>query len=127
MTEPQWTVVVVDDNEIMLETVRAGLSPLGWRVVTFDNAFGVVTRIREANPDVILLDVNMPTLPGDKLVKSVTSVFGCPNARVLLHSDRPAGDLRKLVRESGAHGFIQKTDDAAALDRKLRQFLAPAP
>lgn len=116
-------VVVIDDSEIVRATVELALSQHGWDVTSLDNAFGVAARVKQINPQIILLDVNMPLVDGEKLAGILQKLLN-GSAKILLHSSMSASELRQKVRATGSDGFVEKTNDPAALDRKLRSFLA---
>lgn len=123
MSKPH--VVVIDDSEIVRASVQLGLTGQGWQVSQFDNAFGVAGRVKACNPDVILLDVNMPLVNGDKLAGILRTQLGA-DVKILLHSSMSASELRKKVRETGTDGFIEKTSDPARLSDKLKSFVKAA-
>ncbi|MFT4703625.1 MAG: DNA-binding response OmpR family regulator [Bradymonadia bacterium] len=115
-------VAVIDDSEIVRVSVEVGLSAEGWEVSQFDNGYGVTNRVKQANPQIVLLDVNMPLVTGDKLAGILRKQLGA-SVKILLHSSMSASKLRGKVREAGADGYIEKTSDPAQLSRKLNHFL----
>jgi DNA-binding response OmpR family regulator len=117
--DPKPTVLVVDDSEICLELAREALEASGFRVVTTTSALGVNRLITSERPAVIVVDVTMPALRGDKLVQLVRRYQTNP-VPILLHSDRPPEELSVFVRESGATGFVEKTPDGESLVRAVR-------
>lgn len=116
---PQPTVLVVDDSDICLEIAREALEADGNRVVTTSSPLGVNRLVAKERPDVIVVDVSMPAMRGDKLIELVRRHQSKP-VPILLHSDRPVNELRELVRTSGASSYVEKTDDGAALARAVR-------
>lgn len=126
MTQPtKPTILVVDDSEICLELAREALEASGFRVVTTTSALGVNRLISTEQPSVIVVDVEMPALRGDKLVQLVLRHQTDP-APILLHSDRPADELATYVHESGATGYVEKTADCAPLVRAVEAQLRRA-
>src|SRR5690606_3539104 len=61
-------VLVVDDDGMYLELVERSLRGFGMDVTTTDSSLGVSNLIRRIEPDVVLLDVNIPALSGDALL-----------------------------------------------------------
>lgn len=110
-------LAVIDDSEIVLESIDEGLTRLGWSVRTFSNRHGVTVDIIEWQPDVVLVDVNMPLLTGESVMKILSSRLG--DSLLLLHSSLPVSELRPLVRKAEADGFVAKGSDIAALDRQI--------
>ncbi|MBX3274638.1 MAG: response regulator [Sandaracinaceae bacterium] len=112
-------VMVIDDSELVLSVVRSFLSSVGHDVVTRSMAVGTRAAVLREQPDVVLLDVNMPLLDGAEVCASIRAHEGIRETRVLLHSDRPEPELRELARASRADGYLCKTGDR---ERFLRRF-----
>jgi CheY-like chemotaxis protein len=102
-------ILVVDDSEIVLEMAREALEEGGFTVVT---AAGIVEAnafiYAEEKPDLIILDVMLPILDGDKKAKMLKDDEITRHIPILLISSKPEEELRRLVRESRADGFIRK-------------------
>ncbi len=120
-------VVVVDDSPIVLRAVESALLHHGWDVVPLDDVNAGAARILDENADIVLLDVHMPSLSGESLTRLLLSRNRNGATKVILHSSNTAANLRQLVRETGAHGFVQKSADAAGLHSKLQSFLSTEP
>jgi DNA-binding response OmpR family regulator len=103
--------------------VRLALEEKGYEVVTRTSPFGFGATLNKERPDLVLLDASMPGLRGDKLVEISLrhNLHRCP---IVFYSDRPADELREIVRTSGAQGFIQKSSDTEALGRMVGEYLA---
>jgi CheY-like chemotaxis protein len=54
------TILVVDDNEIILKTISLKLQGAGYKVVTALDGSEAVASARKENPDLILLDITFP-------------------------------------------------------------------
>jgi len=76
--------------------------------------------VRELDPDVVLLDVNLPDIDGFDVSARLSNGSGRPT--IVLCSSRDPGDFGPLVSRSGARGFIGKADlSGAALAALLEQ------
>ncbi|MEI9936478.1 MAG: response regulator [Pseudomonadota bacterium] len=117
------TILVVDDNAVVLEATRTTLEQAGFRVVTCDRASGAVVAVLHERPDLVLLDVNMPNMTGDSLADVLGRTRATRGTLVVLYSSLPANALRMKALAAGAHGFIQKTGAQAELVRQVRAFL----
>ena len=116
-------VLVVDDSKLVLMHAEAALSGHDIEVVTLNTSdaplsIGVTTM--NENPDLVLLDVNMPALSGDQIVELLKRRSG---AKVILHSSLKSDELARLVEESGADGYIEKTHDQKELLTQVRHWL----
>lgn len=123
MTPRRRKILIVDDSEIVREMVAIELEERGFTVVAMESPIGFTSALKREQPDLVLMDVSMPALQGDKLV-DLANRSGQPGCPIVLHSDRSEEELQQLVRSCGASGYIRKTGDgtqlAAAVDRFLR-------
>jgi DNA-binding response OmpR family regulator len=122
MSATKRTVLVVDDSEICREIVKLALQARGYEVVALDTPFGFAATLARMQPDLVLVDVNMPALHGGKLVE-VALQKGLCTCPIVFHSDRPVRELQSLVLATGASGFIQKTNDPDELAARVEDCL----
>lgn len=110
MTRTAPRILVIDDDRILLDTARSLLARAGFEVITYAGSFNRLNAIAGEAPDLVLLDVNMPLVPGDalaRLMREEPRLRGIPFA---FFSSNGEGDLRRLARETGACGYISKSD-----------------
>jgi DNA-binding response OmpR family regulator len=102
-------VLVVDDSEIVLAKAREALTAGGYEVCTAISAAAADSYIYgDSRPDIIVLDVMMPMLDGDKKAKLLKGDDLAKDIPILLLSSKNEEELVRLVAESGADGFIRK-------------------
>ena len=123
MPEGNAKILVVDDSEIVLELVAMYLQDAGFQVATLGSAFQLVQAIHQELPDLILLDVKMPALGGDKAASILRQRSFSKNIPVLLFSDMEEEELAGLVQETGATGYVRKTMDGEELAATVRRWL----
>jgi DNA-binding response OmpR family regulator len=71
MTEGRKTVLVVEDNAVMLKSLTEALGQAGFTVLTaLDGSWGIDTALRE-KPALIVLDVMMPNMDGISMIKKL--------------------------------------------------------
>lgn len=114
-------LLIVDDSAIIREFVQTILED-EYEVIGLDSPTGFSRILVQERPDVVLMDVSMPALSGDKLVEIAlrSGLHRCP---IVLYSDRSDAELARLVEECGASGYIRKSQDPTSLSLKLRRFL----
>jgi diguanylate cyclase (GGDEF)-like protein len=122
---PGFTVMMVDDDPIMLEIVQTFLEEAGYNnFVTTNDPTTAVALAREHRPDVILLDLMMPRITGFDILQVVREDEALRYTPVIIltaESDAPA-KLKAL--ELGATDFLLKPVDASELKLRLRNVLA---
>ncbi|HEY1505266.1 MAG TPA: PAS-domain containing protein [Stellaceae bacterium] len=113
------TVLVVDDDEAVHETVGAMLGREGYRVLHARSGAEALTMAREFDPDVITLDVMMPQMDGWSVlsaIKSDPALCDIPVTIITMLNDRA------IALSLGAAGFLTKPIDWQRLNAMLRQF-----
>ncbi|HEY3666984.1 MAG TPA: response regulator [Polyangiaceae bacterium] len=109
------TVLIVDDDPIVLEVTKERLEGAGYEVHTREEALGTSQWTAEFQPDIVLLDVNMPALAGPELAQLLKKRRATKDIAIILYSSLESEELKAKVRATGAVGAIQKTGD----DRKF--------
>ncbi len=122
-TAAKGKILVVDDSSSALNLTRHALEGAGYNVITKREAVLVSHTILHETPDIVLLDVNMPAIQGDKLVEIIRGHPANAGTLLLLYSVKPAKELEELVRACGADGFIQKGSDANLLARQIDMWM----
>lgn len=107
------TVLIVDDHEIAREGLRALLAKTPVEIVG-EAATGheAVRRAAEEQPDVVLLDFNLPDIDGAEACSKILETS--PETAVIVLSAFGDDDLVRAAVDSGARGYLLK--DAAGLD-----------
>ncbi len=118
MSDTKIRVLVVDDDQDQLALAERTLSAYGFDVRTHRSSLGVSNLVRTSAPDVVLLDVNIPALSGDKVLALARAQ--APQAtKFILYSASDESKLRALARAAGADGYISKSVQGEELAQKL--------
>jgi DNA-binding response OmpR family regulator len=116
--EQKIRVLVVDDDPEVLELLRRSLGAYGFEVHTHASALGLSNLVRNTEPDLVLLDVNFPTLKGDKAV-GLARQYAPSGTMFVLYSAADESKLRALSLACGADAYISKSVQGESLARKL--------
>jgi CheY-like chemotaxis protein len=127
MTTGVPTILIIDDDRTVLETSASMLRSRGYGVVTWSNTLGRLGAMVEAQPDLVLLDVNMPLVPGDELLALIRDTPALSHIPVVLFSSNDETELRRLARRSGAAGYIPKSELGGDFAGRVAGFLARTP
>jgi DNA-binding response OmpR family regulator len=123
MAEDTLRVLVVDDDPLQLELVERTLKFEGFNVMTCESPIGVTNIVRSFLPHIVLLDVDIPALSGDKIL-SIARKSAPPMTRFVLHSSSDESILRNLAKEVEADGYISKSVTGSDLAARLRTLVA---
>lgn len=84
---------------------------------TYRGAFGATNSVRAVQPDLILLDVNMPGLSGENLVSLIKPISDDKKIPILFYSSNDEAMLRNLVAVHGVRGYVCKGDLPALFEK----------
>lgn len=118
MAEAKIRVLVVDDDPAHLLLVERSLQACGFEVQTHPTAFGVSHLVSTTAPDLVLLDVNIPALSGDRVL-ALAKARAPKDTQFILYSAADETKLRLLALESGADGYISKEVWGLDLGKRL--------
>jgi len=106
--EGKLQVIIVDDNPIFLEGITSYLSKFEQYdiVAVFSSGPALIESISEYDPDLILLDIEMPWLNGMETAKRL-SVHGMKLKLIAITMYYDGIYIRKL-KEAGFMGFVNK-------------------
>jgi two-component system, OmpR family, alkaline phosphatase synthesis response regulator PhoP len=120
-------VLIVDDSEIVLAMAREALAEGGFETVTAMNGIEANRYIFSGDrPDLIILDVMLPMLDGNKKAKMLKSDEKTGDIPILLISSKPEDELRRLTEECGADGYIRKPFTNSQMVTMVDETLAKA-
>jgi CheY-like chemotaxis protein len=121
--EHKASILVVDDSEIVREILGLVLGAAGFRVRALASAFQMSAAIHEEKPDLILLDVMMPALNGDRAASILQQHQFSREIPVLFFSDAAEAELKELVRRSGVFGYLKKTPGCRGVPEAIERWL----
>lgn len=114
-------VLCVDDNDLVAEGIRMKLSKADqfqW-LGQLRSAEDLVKVAMHKRPHVVLLDIDMPGKDAFEAMKELNELF--PNVRVVMLSGYVKQDLIDRAIESGAWGYVAKSDGADTVLRAIRR------
>lgn len=115
-------ILIIDDDDRHLLTARELLEEEGYMVETHNLGFGTTNLIKQLKPDLVLLDINMPGLSGDRLAAVIKSQEATNNIPIIFFSSNDEDSLRRSVREARVSGYICK-GNIIELKTKVAYFL----
>lgn len=114
-------VLVVDDDRLVLATLAKGLRHWGYEVAEASSGETALKLALETNPDVVLLDVNMPRISGLEVAKSLRAQTMIPFIFLTAYGD---ADIVKQATEHGAMGYLVKPVDISQIVPAIEAALA---
>lgn len=100
------TILLVDDNDRIRQTIKGILSASGVQFIECTDGSTAIESYRQYRPDWVLMDIMMPKLNGFKTTKSITSEF--PQARIIILTNYDDKEFREAARQAGAQEYLLK-------------------
>ena len=114
-------VCVVDDKEILRESLAAALEREDHRVTPFGDPVEALEAIRKNGFDLVLADLKMPRMDGLTLIREIRNA-GC-DVPIIMITSRVGDKHRARAIELGVNDYLGKPyQDAQLLDAIQRQF-----
>jgi DNA-binding NarL/FixJ family response regulator len=115
------SVLLVDDHALMREGLRQLLSLEGDLHVLDEavNGFEAIQKVRQLQPDIVLMDISMPVVDGIAVTSQITAEFPAIGV-IMLTMHRQDQQVLQAIK-SGARGYLLKTASSQELAATIRQ------
>ena len=115
------TILVIEDDEMVMDLARAMLERLGYRVLAAGTGKEAVDSVKafEGEIDLALLDIKLPDMSGSQVYPLIMEER--PGLKVVVASGYSIDGPAQEILRSGAQGFIQKPFSIEALAGKIRE------
>lgn len=122
---PGFKILIADDDAMMTSILSGTLSTRGYTVAIARDAMQAVMFAVQQQPDVVLLDINMPAGTGLGALKRLRASTRTSSIPVVVLSGSTDVTLPATVRSEGAMAFFRKPVDLEALCVRLDEILQP--
>jgi two-component system cell cycle response regulator DivK len=120
------TILYIEDNPDNRLLVRRVLLAENYNVLDADNAYQALEILQSCQPDLILMDINLPEIDGYTLTARLKELPDTQNIPIVaLTANVMKGD-RERTFEAGCDGYIQKPVNVDTLPNQIASFLETA-
>jgi CheY-like chemotaxis protein len=124
--DPKPTILLVEDFDDAREMYRDFLEFSGFRVVTARDGREAIERAREADPDLVLMDLSLPVIDGWEATRILKSDKATSHLTIVALSAHALALEGQRARDAGCDGFIAKPCLPAQLLTEIGSYLGVA-
>ena len=115
-------ILVIDDSPTVIMKLQQLLGDAGYTVSVLERIIDLGAALRTDPPDLIILDLHMPALSGDRVATCIRTIAE-DTIPILLYSSAPTDELIRSREVTRAVGFVRKSDPDETLLHRIRTTL----
>jgi DNA-binding response OmpR family regulator len=119
-SNPQYRILVVDDDKDIVQTIKGNLQLDGYEVLTASDGHSCLKMAREQRPDLIILDLSLPDIDGIKACQIMRREYDFP---IIMLTAREGVADKVLGLECGADDYIVKPFNSLELSARIKSIL----
>jgi chemosensory pili system protein ChpA (sensor histidine kinase/response regulator) len=101
-------ILVVDDSVTIRNVISRLMRRQGWKVLTAKDGVEAIETLYVREPDVIILDIEMPRMNGYEFLSSIRTQEKFIDLPVIMHTSRASKKHREKAKKLGVNGFVTK-------------------
>jgi two-component system cell cycle response regulator DivK len=114
-------ILIYDDDEDILLLCKAILNKFGFMVETLTRCENILTDIKEIEPDLILIDLWIPEIGGEKAAEMVKENEVTKNIPILIFSSN--ANIKEICEKVNAEGYIAKPFSISCFNETIQKHL----
>jgi two-component system, cell cycle response regulator DivK len=119
----QPTILVVDDFEDTRLLLRTWLRKKGYRVVEAENGNQAIAKASEIEPDLIIMDVEMPELDGLSATRKIRTLKDSAALPIIAVSAYGADQFREQALSAGCNEYVSTPFEPDELEKLIRSLI----
>ncbi|MBA3675970.1 MAG: response regulator [Sphingosinicella sp.] len=120
-------ILVVEDNELNLKLFCDLLRAHGYEAEPVRDGREAVERTRAFDPDLIIMDIQMPHISGLELIEQLKSDDALKSIPVMAVTAYAAKGDEERIRDAGAEGYVSKPISLMKFVESVGALLKPEP
>jgi len=120
----QKRILVVDDEEDIVKTIKISLEIEGYEVIEALDGNEALDKARSENPDLIILDIMLPIIDGYEVARKLKYDDKYKHIPILMLTALTQKREQEMGLEAGADFYMTKPFDQDALNNKIKELLS---
>jgi two-component system, cell cycle response regulator DivK len=122
--EPQFLILVVDDAADNVAMLSLALQQQGYKVVTAANGEDAISVATQTNPNLILMDINLPTLDGLGATRRIRENEALRDVPVIAVTAFSTEGFQRAAYDAGISGYLTKPIDLDRMNQLIARLLS---
>lgn len=101
-------IMTVDDSPTVRKVLNMALSGAGYQVIEANDGQDAIDKLAEADVDLLVTDLNMPSMNGVELIKHVRKQPGKRFMPIIMLTAEAQSEMKTAGKKAGASGWITK-------------------
>jgi len=123
--QPKFLILVVDDSADNVAMISLYLQTQGYRVVTASNGEDAVTIATSMFPNLILMDINLPTLDGLGATRRIRETDALRDLPIVAITAFGTEGFQRAAYDAGISGYLTKPLDLDRMHQLIARLLSP--
>lgn len=124
-SQPEFLILVVDDSADNVAVLSLDLQQQGYRVVTASNGEDAVTVATQTTPNLILMDINLPTLDGLGATRRIRETDALREVPIIAITAFGTEGFQRAAYDAGVDGYLTKPIDFDRMHQLIARLLSP--
>jgi CheY-like chemotaxis protein len=124
--EPKFLILVVDDSADNVALISLDLQQQGYRVVTASNGEDAITVAISMMPNLILMDINLPTLDGLGATRRIRENDALREVPIIAITAFGTEGFQRAAYDAGVSGYLTKPLDLDRMHQLIARLLSPS-
>src|SRR6185437_9066515 len=124
--EPKILILVVDDSADNVAVISLDLQQQGYRVVTASNGEDAVAVATQTLPNLILMDINLPTLDGLGAARRIRETDALREVPIVAITAFGTEGFQRAAYDAGLSGYLTKPIDFDRMHQLIARLLSPS-
>jgi CheY-like chemotaxis protein len=125
LVEPKFLILVVDDAPDNLALISLSLQQQGYRVVTAANGEDAISVATQTQPNLILMDINLPALDGLGATRRILENELLRDVPVIAVTAFGTEGFQRAAYDAGVSGYLTKPIDLDRMNQLIARLLSP--
>lgn len=122
---PKFLILVVDDSADNVAVISLDLQHQGYRVVTASNGEDAVAVAAQTMPNLILMDINLPTLDGLGATRRIREIDDLRDVPIVAITAFGTEGFQRAAYDAGVSGYLTKPIDFDRMHQLVARLLSP--